>query len=120
MNSIYRLSGGGCRVCRAEPQFWWSAAGYIPGAAASSQARIPTLHCEFKAMSACAPWVPCKEAPRFPHRSPSMNSVAPRRSMSQASRAPTNSHGVADTWHQLAMHGIDGPFGWQLRSTSRV
>ena len=62
MNSIYRLMGVAA-VCVAA-SFSASAetpAGGTAGAPAASQAPIPTQHCEFKAMSACAPDGDCKE-----------------------------------------------------------
>ena len=57
MNSIYRLMGAAAVCVAASLSLSASAetpAGDTAGAAASSQAPIPTLHCEFKAMSACA------------------------------------------------------------------
>ena len=64
MNSIYRLMGAAAVCVAASLSLSASAetpAGDTAGAAASSQAPIPTLHCEFKAMSACAPDGDCKE-----------------------------------------------------------
>jgi hypothetical protein len=123
MNSIYRLMGAAAVCVAASLSLSASAetpAGDTVGAAASSQAPIPTLHCEFKAMSACAPDGDCKEGTEVSGIKVPVkvtvdfeNSVVS--AVDESGFARTDKFdGVAETADQLVMHGIDGPFGWQL------
>ena len=123
MNSIYRLMGAAAVCVAASLSLSASAetpAGDMAGAAASSQAPIPTLHCEFKAMSACAPDGDCKEGTEVSGIKVPVkvtvdfeNSVVS--AVDDSGYARTDKFdGVAETGDQLVMHGIDGPFGWQL------
>jgi hypothetical protein len=90
------------------------------GGAAATQAPIPTLHCEFKAMSACTPDGDCKEGTEVAGIKVPVkvtvdfeNSVVS--AVDESGFARTDKFdGVAETADQLVMHGIDGPFGWQL------
>jgi hypothetical protein len=119
MNSIYRLMGAAA-VCVAASLSLSASAETPAGAAASSQAPIPTLHCEFKAMSACAPDGDCKEGAEVAGIKVPVkvtvdfeNSVVS--AVDDSGFARTDKFdGVAETADQLVMHGIDGPFGWQL------
>jgi hypothetical protein len=52
---------------------------------AATATPIPTLHCDFKTVSACSPDGTCKAG-----------------------------KDLADSADQLIVHGIDGAFGWQL------
>ena len=121
MNSIYRLMGVAA-VCVAAS---FSASAETPaaataGEAAATQAPIPTLHCEFKAMSACSPDGDCKEGNEVAGiKVPVKVTVDFENSVVSAvddtGFARTDKFdGVAETADQLVMHGIDGPFGWQL------
>ena len=83
-------------------------------------APIPTLHCDFKAMSACTPDGDCKEGDevagiKVPVKATVdfENSVVA--AVDESGYARTDKFdGVAETADQLIIHGIDGPFGWQL------
>jgi len=87
---------------------------------AAAQKPIPTLHCEFKAMSACTPDGDCKEGNEVAGiKVPVKVTVDFENSVVSAvddtGFARTDRFdGVAETADQLVMHGIDGPFGWQL------
>ena len=117
MNNIYRLMGVAA-VCVAASlsASAETPAGDTAGAAASSQAPIPTLHCEFKAMSACAPDGDCKEGAEVSGIKVPVkvtvdfeNSVVS--AVDESGFARTDKFdGVAETADQLVMHGIDGPF----------
>ena len=81
---------------------------------------IPTLHCDFKAMSACTPDGDCKEGDevagiKVPVKATVdfENSVVAAVDESGYARAD-KFDGVAESGDQLIIHGIDGPFGWQL------
>src|SRR5262245_65867149 len=122
MNSIYRLMGVATVCVAASLGFSASAetpAGDAPGAAAPSQAPIPTLHCEFKAMSACAPDGDCKEGAEVSGIKVPVkvtvdfeNSVVS--AVDESGFARTDKFdGGAGTADQHVMHGIDGPFGWR-------
>src|SRR4029077_17272908 len=84
------------------------------------QPPIPTLHCEFKAMSACSPDGDCKEGNEVAGIKVPVNvtfdfekRVVP--AVEDTGFARTDKFdGVAETADQLVMHGIDGAFGWQL------
>ena len=90
------------------------------GGDAAAQKPIPTLHCEFKAMSACTPDGDCKEGTEVAGIKVPVkvtvdfeNSVVS--AVDETGFARTDKFdGVAETADQLVMHGIDGPFGWQL------
>jgi hypothetical protein len=90
------------------------------GGDAAAQKPIPTLHCEFKAMSACTPDGDCKEGTEVAGIKIPVkvtvdfeNSVVS--AVDETGFARTDKFdGVAETADQLVMHGIDGPFGWQL------
>jgi hypothetical protein len=81
---------------------------------------IPTLHCDFKAMSACTPDGDCKEGEevagiKVPVKATVdfENSVVA--AVDETGYARTDKFdGVAESGEQLIIHGIDGPFGWQL------
>jgi len=121
MNNIYRMMGVAA-VCVAA-SFSANAemaASNSAGAAATSPAPIPKLHCEFKAMSACAPDGDCKEGAEVSGIKVPVkvtvdfeNSVVS--AVDDSGFARTDKFdGVAETADQLVMHGIDGPYGWQL------
>lgn len=81
---------------------------------------IPTLRCEFKAMSACTPDGDCKEGDevagiKVPVKATVdfENSVVAAVDETGYARAD-KFDGVAESGDQLIIHGIDGPFGWQL------
>jgi hypothetical protein len=90
------------------------------GAAAPAATPIPTLRCDFKAMSACTPDGDCKEGDqvagiKIPVRVTVdfENSVVAAVDESGYARAD-KFDGVAESAEQLIMHGIDGAYGWQL------
>jgi hypothetical protein len=90
------------------------------GAAALAPRPIPTLRCEFKAMSACAPDGDCKEGDqvagiKIPVRVTVdfENSVVAAVDEGGFARAD-KFDSVAESADQLIMHGIDGAYGWQL------
>ena len=64
MNSICKMHGGGRRIHRGKPFGQRRDARCRRGRRA--QKPIPTLHCEFKAMSACTPDGDCKEGTESP------------------------------------------------------
>lgn len=89
-------------------------------AAAPVATPIPTLRCDFKAMSACTPDGDCKEGEevagiKIPVRVTVdfENSVVAAVDQSGYARAD-KFDGVAESAEQLIMHGIDGAYGWQL------
>jgi hypothetical protein len=122
MNSIYRMMGVAavCVAASLSANAETPVASNTAGTAAASQAPIPTLHCEFKAMSACAPDGDCKEGAEVSGIKVPVkvtvdfeNSVVS--AVDDSGFARTDKFdGVAETADQLVMHGIDGPFGWQL------
>ena len=81
---------------------------------------IPTLHCDFKAMSACTPDGDCKEGNqvsgiKVPIKATvdfenSVVAAVDDTGYARADKFDT----VADSADQLIIHGIDGPYGWQL------
>lgn len=87
---------------------------------AAARKPIPTLHCDFKAMSACTPDGDCKEGDevagiKVPVKATVdfENSVVA--AVDESGYARTDRFdGVAETADQLIIHGIDGAFGWQL------
>jgi hypothetical protein len=90
------------------------------GAPAPAATPIPTLRCDFKAMSACTPDGDCKEGDqvagiKIPVRVTIdfENSVVAAVDESGYARAD-KFDGIADSADQLIMHGIDGAYGWQL------
>jgi hypothetical protein len=90
------------------------------GAAAAPATPIPTLRCDFKAMSACTPDGDCKEGDqvagiKIPVRVTVdfENSVVAAVDEGGYARAD-KFDGVAESAEQLIMHGIDGAYGWQL------
>jgi hypothetical protein len=86
----------------------------------ATQAPIPTLHCDFKAMSACTPDGDCKEGNevagiKVPVKATVdfENSVVA--AVDDTGYARTDKFdSVAESGDQLIIHGIDGAFGWQL------
>lgn len=89
-------------------------------AAAPASTPIPTLRCDFKAMSACTPDGDCKEGEevagiKVPVRVTVdfENSVVAAVDETGYARAD-KFDGVAESADQLIMHGIDGAYGWQL------
>jgi hypothetical protein len=88
--------------------------------AAATPAPIPTLHCEFKAMSACTPDGDCKEGEqvagiKIPVKVTVDFENGVVSAVDETGFARTDKFdGVAETADQLVMHGIDGPFAWQL------
>ena len=86
----------------------------------AAPAPIPTLHCEFKAMSACAPDGDCKEGDevagiKVPVKVTVDFENGVVSAVDETGFARTDKFdGVPETGDQLVMHGIDGPFGWQL------
>jgi len=88
--------------------------------AAAAPAPIPTLHCDFKEMSACTADGDCKEGTQVVGiKAPVRVTVDFENSVvaavDETGYARTDKFdGVAETADQLVMHGIDGPYGWQL------
>ena len=89
-------------------------------AAPAKQTPIPTLHCDFKAMSACTPDGDCKEGNevagiKVPVKATVdfENSVVAAVDETGYARAD-KFDSVAESAEQLIIHGIDGAFGWQL------
>jgi hypothetical protein len=90
------------------------------GTASAKPAPIPTLHCDFKAMSACTPDGDCKEGDqvagiKVPVKATvdfenSVVSAVDDTGYARSDKFDT----VADSADQLIIHGIDGPYGWQL------
>jgi len=90
------------------------------GGDAAAQKPIPTLHCEFKAMSACTPDGDCKEGTevagiKIPVKvtvdfENSVVAAADDSGFARTDKFDT----VADSANQLMIHGIDGAFSWQL------
>ncbi len=81
---------------------------------------IPTLHCDFKAMSACTPDGDCKEGDevagiKVPVKATVDFENGIVAAVDESGYARTDKFdGVAESGEQLILHGIDGPFGWQL------
>jgi hypothetical protein len=81
---------------------------------------IPTLHCDFKAVSACAPDGTCKPGKDLAGMPLPLkvtvdfeNTVVA--AVDETGYARTdNFDAAADSADQLMIHGIDGAFGWQL------
>jgi hypothetical protein len=90
------------------------------GAKAETPAPIPTLHCDFKAMSACTPDGDCKEGDevagiKVPIKATVDFENGVVAAVDESGYARTDKFdGVAESGDQLVIHGIDGPFGWQL------
>lgn len=89
-------------------------------AATAKQPPIPTLRCDFKAMSACTPDGDCKEGTEVAGIKVPVkvtvdfeNSVVAAVDETGYARAD-KFDGVAESADQLIMHGIDGAYGWQL------
>jgi hypothetical protein len=86
----------------------------------AAAAPIPTLHCDFKAMSACTPDGDCKEGDevagiKVPVKATVdfENSVVA--AVDDTGYARTDKFdSVAESADQLIIHGIDGAYGWQL------
>jgi hypothetical protein len=120
MNSFYRLMGVAAVCVAASLSAHAETPAAAPAGGAATQAPIPTLHCEFKAMSACEPDGDCKEGAEVAGIKVPVkvtvdfeNSVVS--AVDDSGFARTDKFdGVAETADQLVMHGIDGPFGWQL------
>lgn len=121
MNSIFRLlavaavSVAASLSAQAETPTEGAAKG--KGAAPTP---IPTLRCDFKAMSACTPDGDCKEGKEVAGIKIPVkvtvdfeNSVVAAVDETGYARAD-KFDGVAESADQLIMHGIDGAFGWQL------
>lgn len=89
-------------------------------AAAKTMPPIPTLHCDFSAMSACSPDGTCKEGKELGGiKIPVKVTVDFENSVvgavDESGFARTDKFdGVAESADQLIMHGIDGAFGWLL------
>ena len=88
--------------------------------AAAQSAPIPTLHCEFKAVSACSPDGTCKAGKDMAGMPLPLkvtvdfeNTVV---SAVDATGFPRtdNFDAAAESGDQLIVHGIDGAFGWQM------
>ena len=87
---------------------------------AATATPIPTLHCDFKAVSACAPDGTCKAGKDLAGMPLPLkvtvdfeNTVVA--AVDETGYARTdNIDAVADSGDQLVVHGIDGAFGWQL------
>ena len=88
--------------------------------AAKTMPPIPTLHCDFSAMSACSPDGTCKEGKELGGiKIPVKVTVDFENSVvgavDESGFARTDKFdGVAESADQLIMHGIDGAFGWLL------
>jgi len=88
--------------------------------AAAHPAPIPPLHCEFKAVSACAPDGACKPGKDLDGMPLPLkvtvdfeNTVVSATDHTGFPRTD-NFDAVADSGDQLIVHGIDGAFGWQM------
>ncbi len=88
-----------------------------PAAAATP---IPTLHCDFKTVSACAPDGTCKPGKDLAGMPLPLkvtvdfeNTVVSAVDDTGYARTD-NFDSAADSADQLIVHGIDGAFGWQL------
>lgn len=86
---------------------------------AAQQAPIPPLHCDFKAVSACAPDGTCKAGTDLAGM-PLPLKVTVDFENTVVSAVDHNGYphmdnfdAVADSGDQLIVHGIDGAFGWQ-------
>jgi hypothetical protein len=87
---------------------------------AATSTPIPTLHCDFKAVSACSPDGTCKAGKDLAGMPLPLkvtvdfeNTVVA--AVDETGYARTdNIDAVADSGGQLIVHGIDGAFGWQL------
>ncbi len=81
---------------------------------------IPTLHCDFKAMSACTPDGDCKEGDevagiKIPLKATVDFESGVVAAVDESGYARADKFdGVAESGEQLIIHGIDGPYGWQL------
>jgi hypothetical protein len=122
MNSVYRLMVAATVSVAAivSAQAETPAAGGAAEAPKGAQPPIPTLHCDFKAMSACSPDGDCKEGSEVAGIKVPVkvtvdfeNSVVAAVDETGYSRTD-RFDGVAETADQLVIHGIDGAFGWQL------
>jgi len=98
-----------------------SAQAETPSDSAAPAAKpIPTLHCDFSAMSACSPDGTCKEGKELGGiKIPVKVTVDFENSVvgavDESGFARTDKFdGVAESADQLIMHGIDGAFGWLL------
>ena len=90
------------------------------GAAATSPAPIPTLHCEIKAVMVCTPDGSCNPGTDAAGMTLPLkvtvdfeNSVVAAADDSGYARTD-KFDSVADAANQLMIHGIDGPYSWQL------
>ncbi|MGA7544679.1 MAG: hypothetical protein WBW08_02450 [Methyloceanibacter sp.] len=87
---------------------------------AATATPIPTLHCDFKTVSACSPDGTCKAGKDLAGMPLPLkvtvdfeNTVVA--AVDETGYARTdNIDAVADSADQLIVHGIDGAFGWQL------
>ena len=115
MNSVYRLMvAAAVSVAAIVSASAETPAGGAAEAPKGAQPPIPTLHCEFKAMSACSPDGDCKEG-NVPVKVTVDFENGVVSAVDDTGFARTDKFdGVAETADQLVMHGIDGPFGWQL------
>jgi hypothetical protein len=121
MNSIYKMMA----VAAVSAAASFSANAETPavapgGGAGAAPAPIPTLHCDFKAMSACTPDGDCKEGNevagiKVPVKVTVDFENGVVSAVDETGYARVDKFdGVAETADQLVMHGIDGAFGWQL------
>jgi hypothetical protein len=86
----------------------------------AQSAPIPTLHCEFKSVNACSPDGGCKEGKDLAGLPLPIkvtvdfeNTVVA--AVDDAGYARTdNFDSAANSADQLVVHGIDGPFSWQM------
>ena len=91
-----------------------------PQAAAPEHPPIPTLHCEFSSMQSCSREGQCKPAESAGNNRLPLkvtvdfeNNVVASTDDSGFPRAD-KINSIASSSQQLVMHGIDGPFSWQL------
>jgi hypothetical protein len=90
-----------------------------PQGGAAEHPPIPTLHCEFPTAHSCAREGQCKPGDSAGSKLPLKvtvdfeNSVVASTDESGFARAD-KIDSIASSSGQLVMHGIDGPFSWQL------
>lgn len=121
MNTIFRvLAVAAVSIAASLSAQAETPADSAPAAAPAKQPPIPTLHCDFKAMSACTPDGDCKEGAevagiKVPVKVTVDFENGVVAAVDETGYARTDKFdGVAETADQLVMHGIDGAFGWQL------
>lgn len=86
----------------------------------AQSAPIPTLHCEFKSVNACSPDGGCKEGKDLAGLPLPIKVTVDFENTVVAAVDDTgyartdNFNSAANSADQLVVHGIDGPFSWQM------